>query len=43
MWGMARRGRSNPLALAILCVLREQQRHPYEVAATLKTRKKHES
>lgn len=43
MWGMARRGRSNPLALAILCVLREQPRHPYEVAATLKTRKKHES
>src|SRR6478609_9503027 len=40
---MARRQRSNPLALAILCVLREQPRHPYEVASTLKTRKKHES
>ena len=40
---MARRQRSNPLALAILCVLREQPRHPYDVAATLKTRKKHES
>ena len=43
MWGMARRQRSNPLALAILCVLHEQPRHPYDVAATLKTRKKHES
>jgi DNA-binding PadR family transcriptional regulator len=40
---MARRQRANPLALAILCVLREQPRHPYDVAATLKTRKKHES
>jgi DNA-binding PadR family transcriptional regulator len=40
---MARRQRSNPLALAILCVLREQPRHPYDVAATLKARKKHES
>jgi DNA-binding PadR family transcriptional regulator len=40
---MARRGRSNPLALAILCVLRERPRHPYDVATTLKTRKKHES
>lgn len=40
---MARRQRSNPLALAILCVLHEEPRHPYDVAATLKTRKKHES
>ena len=40
---MSRRQRSNPLALAILTVLYEQPRHPYEVAATLKTRKKHES
>lgn len=43
MWGMVRRGRSNPLALAILCILHEQPRHPYDVAATLKARKKHES
>jgi len=40
---MSRRQRSNPLALAILTVLYEQPRHPYDVAATLKTRKKHES
>lgn len=40
---MARRQRSNPLALAILTVLHEEPRHPYDVAATLKTRKKHES
>lgn len=44
MAGMApRRRRSNPLALAILAVLFEQPRHPYDVAATLKERKKHES
>ncbi len=40
---MGRRQRSNPLALAILCVLQEQPRHPYDVASTLKLRKKHES
>ncbi len=40
---MGRRQRSNPLALAILCVLQEGPRHPYDVAATLKQRKKHES
>jgi len=43
MSDMGRRQRSNPLALAILCVLQEQPRHPYDVAATLKQRKKHES
>lgn len=40
---MPRRQRSNPLALAILCVLQEGPRHPYDVASTLKLRKKHES
>lgn len=40
---MAGRTRSNPLALAILCVLREGPRHPYDVANTLKVRHKHES
>lgn len=43
MRGMSIRSRSNPLALAILCVLREEPRHPYDVANTLKLRKKHES
>lgn len=43
MQDMARRRRSNPLALAILTVLYEQPRHPYDVAATLKFRQKHES
>ena len=43
MRGMVRARRNNPLALAILCVLREQPRHPYDVASTLKLRKKHES
>ncbi|QXC62901.1 ATP-binding cassette domain-containing protein [Aquihabitans sp. G128] len=40
---MAPRRRSNPLALAILSVLQEGPRHPYDIAATLKTRHKHES
>ena len=40
---MARKGRSNPLALAILTVLHERPSHPYDIAATLKTRQKHES
>lgn len=40
---MRGRSRSNPLALAILCVLREEPRHPYDVANTLKVRKKHDS
>jgi DNA-binding PadR family transcriptional regulator len=35
---MVRRPRSNPLALAILTVLQERPRHPYDVAATLRTR-----
>lgn len=43
MAGMARRRRSNPLALAILATLFEEPRHPYDVAATLKYRHKHES
>jgi len=40
---MAPRRRSNPLALAILSVLQEGPRHPYDIAATLKIRHKHES
>lgn len=40
---MARRSRSNPLALAILCLLQERERHPYDLVATLKNRHKHES
>ncbi|CAN5603657.1 PadR family transcriptional regulator [soil metagenome] len=40
---MAPRRRSNPLALAILSVLQEGPRHPYDIAATLKARHKHES
>jgi DNA-binding PadR family transcriptional regulator len=40
---MAPRGRSNPLALAILASLFEQPMHPYEVAQTLRSRAKHES
>jgi DNA-binding PadR family transcriptional regulator len=34
---------SNPLALAVLALLFERPMHPYEVAATLKHRHKHES
>jgi DNA-binding PadR family transcriptional regulator len=37
------RGRSNPLALAVLACLLERPMHPYEVAQTLRTRAKHES
>ena len=40
---MARRNRSNPLALAVLISLYERPMHPYEVAATLRQRHKHES
>ena len=40
---MAPRGRSNPLALAVLACLYERPMHPYEVAQTLRTRAKHES
>jgi DNA-binding PadR family transcriptional regulator len=37
---MARYRRSNPLALAVLAQLWEQPQHPYEVASTLRARRK---
>jgi DNA-binding PadR family transcriptional regulator len=40
---MARRNRSNPLALAVLATLYERPMHPYEIAQTLRHRGKHES
>lgn len=40
---MASNERSNPLALAVLALLFERPMHPYEMAATLKHRHKHES
>lgn len=40
---MASRGRSNPLALAVLMCLSEAPMHPYEVASTLRQRNKHAS
>jgi DNA-binding PadR family transcriptional regulator len=40
---MSGRGRSNPLALAVLTCLHEKPMHPYEVAQTLRVREKHES
>jgi DNA-binding PadR family transcriptional regulator len=40
---MASPGRSNPLALAVLCCLYEAPMHPYEAAQTLRSRAKHES
>ncbi|MCU1487235.1 MAG: transcriptional regulator, PadR-like family [Actinomycetia bacterium] len=40
---MSERGRSNPLALAVLACLHEKPMHPYEVAQTLRIREKHES
>jgi DNA-binding PadR family transcriptional regulator len=40
---MAPAGRSNPLALAVLCCLYEAPMHPYEAAQTLRSRAKHES
>jgi DNA-binding PadR family transcriptional regulator len=40
---MGERGRSNPLALAVLSCLHERPMHPYEVAQTLRVREKHES
>ncbi len=40
---MSSRNRSNPLALAVLISLYERPMHPYEVAATLRQRNKHES
>jgi DNA-binding PadR family transcriptional regulator len=39
--GMPSRGRSNPLALAVLGCLQERPMHPYEVAQTLRMRAKH--
>jgi DNA-binding PadR family transcriptional regulator len=40
---MARRGRSNPLALAVLSCLAERPMHPYEIASTLRERGKDNS
>src|SRR3984957_4180078 len=40
---MTTRNRSNPLALAVLICLYERPMHPYEVAAPLRQRGKHES
>jgi len=40
---VAARHRSNPLALAVLICLGERPMHPYEIAATLRQRQKHES
>ena len=40
---MPAKNRSNPLALAVMVCLAEQPRHPYDVAATLRQRHKHET
>src|SRR5262245_23149127 len=40
---MSLRARSNPLSLAVLALLFERPMHPYEMAATLKHRRKHDS
>lgn len=40
---MARGSVSNPLALAVLACLAERPMHPYEMAATMRERGKHES
>jgi DNA-binding PadR family transcriptional regulator len=40
---MARKRRSNPLALAVMVLLFERPMHPYEMATTLKQRHKHDS
>lgn len=40
---MATKARFNPLALAVLALVFERPMHPYEMAATLKHRQKHES
>jgi DNA-binding PadR family transcriptional regulator len=40
---MPRRQRSNPLALALLAVLSERPMHPYEMAATMRSRGHDES
>jgi DNA-binding PadR family transcriptional regulator len=41
--GVPARNRSNPLALAVLVCLHEQPMHPYEVATTLRQRRKDDS
>src|SRR5580692_10623628 len=40
---MPAKNRANPLALAVMVCLLERPMHPYEVAATLRQRHKHES
>ncbi|QWF83434.1 PadR family transcriptional regulator [Amycolatopsis sp. CA-230715] len=40
---MARKGRSNPLALAVLVLLTERRMHPYEMSTTLRERRKEDS
>jgi DNA-binding PadR family transcriptional regulator len=40
---MAKRKISNPLALAVLGLLFEKSMHPYDMVATLRERRKHES
>ncbi len=40
---MAARGRSNPLALAVLALLYERPMHPYEISSTLRERGKEHS
>jgi DNA-binding PadR family transcriptional regulator len=40
---MSKRKLSNPLALAVLACLAERPMHPYEIATTLRARKKDES
>jgi DNA-binding PadR family transcriptional regulator len=40
---VARKNRTNPLALAVLVCLYERPMHPYEVAQTLRSRAKHDS
>nr|BFE82332.1 PadR family transcriptional regulator [Planobispora longispora] len=37
------RGRGNPLALAVLALLFERPMHPYEMASTMRARRKQES
>lgn len=40
---MGKRKLSNPLALAVLCLLTEKPMHPYEISSTLRERAKEES
>lgn len=40
---MAKRKMTNPLALAVLATIREQPRHPYEIAQVLRSRGKEHS